>query len=209
MVSVYTNMNASSLALFLMQEKTLSATSFAMSDEVKFFPPKAILGVMETFANDKTLNAQFNATYKRIHDGMNRSVNGRDHVNIQADALEEVIMENREKFPPGEFKFVISTDSGYTKEIVIPDRAFSAGKIFKKEQAKREEDFKAAEAEKEAEKQRGEARTVTPAEEALKNLLAIAALQSAETAKPDDTDGGKAQERKDPAKATEQAYTAV
>lgn len=209
MVSVYTKMNATSLALFLMKEKTMSATTFAMSDEVKFFPPKAILGVMETFANDKSLNDQFNTAYKKIRDNWGQPVDGNAHIAIQARALREVILENREQFPPGEFKFVTTTDSGHTEEFVIPDRAFSAGKIFKKEQARREEDFKAAEAEKEAEKQRGEARTVTPAEEALQNLLAIASLQAAEGSKADGGDRETAQERKDPAKAAEQAYRAA
>lgn len=209
MVSVYTKMNAASLALFLTAEKTRSATTFAMSDEVTFFPPKAMLGVMQSFADDKSLNAQFNETYRQIRDHWRDPVDGTAHIIIQAKALEAVILENREKFPPGEFKFVIATETGYTETFVIPDRAFSAGKIFKKEQARREEDFKAAEAEKEAEKQRGEVRSVTPAEVALQNLLAVASLQAAEGSPADAGDGGKVQARNDPAKAAEQAYRAT
>lgn len=208
MVSVYTRMNANSLAIFLMREKTLSATSFAMSDEVKFVPPKAMLGVMETFAADKTLNVQFNEAYKNIREGWARPVDGEAHVIIQAMALEHVILENREKFPPEAFKIVLSSAEGQTHEIPIPDKIFSAGKIFKKDQARREEDFKAAEEAKEAEKQRNEARTVTPAEEALKNLLAVATLQSAEREKEDGAGVETEPKRHDPAKAAEQAYRA-
>lgn len=197
MVSVYRNMNAATLAIFLQQEKTLSAFTFATSDEVSFVPPKAQLGVLEAFATDKSLNKAFNDAYKKKKESSIGPVDGAAHTDMQANALRTVIEDNREKFPPGEFKIVIANGEGVPPtEIVIREKVFYAGQIFKKEQAKRDEDFKIAAEAKEAEKQRNDARTTTPADAALKTLLSIRSLEGKEgDTENQTTDAAKEPER--------------
>jgi hypothetical protein len=107
--------------------------------------------ILDAFSLDKGLVKQFRANFEKImKDSATKGMNI-EPSNGKHNALTETIMDNREAFPPEEFKIYTRFEGGGSIETTIPSRAAMMGDIFKKKVTEKQEAYDAAIAERDAE----------------------------------------------------------
>lgn len=137
MVSVSFVNNAAALAILQSSERNPSATDFLSSSVVSASSNDALLAVFDAFAASKEFQKQFTAEFRKWMEKAAPDGTRIHPDNAKHNALTDVIIKNREAFPPEQFSIRTELPNGASIETTIPSKAAMMGDIFKGNVAER------------------------------------------------------------------------
>jgi|GEM_PF-3350522 len=120
MTSISTVNNTAALTVLRSGQNASSVEGFLGSSNFKASSPAVFKGILTAFAENPSFVEQFNKEFKKqmewtAPDGSHIHPNNASH-----NALIEVIMANRDAFPPGEFEIHTNLPDGASMHVTIP-----------------------------------------------------------------------------------------